>query len=479
MVRTRNKGLYSIKGVLLIFFINAVFFCSEVVVHNISATEAAEAESINSESELKETQPEGYVKGKKMYDGLCSTCHGEKGDGKGHAYSFTKPKARDFTSGIYKFRSTPSGQPPTDEDFIRITKSGNPGTSMPAYGTKISDDDIMLIVNYIKQEFAPDFFKNEQTPYVIAPPPAETHEIIKQGREIYVNSDCADCHGNYGRGDGDMGWNEDMKDAWGDRIYPSDLTHPWELRNFASLKDLFRTLTTGFDGTPMRSYKSDYSEDELWALVHYLKSIQIKRLTNNVLPIKKTNTIPTSTDDPVWRSAEYTDLTIGGKILFGRSLIPRVTNARLRGVYTNSKIALMLEWNDKMPDDSNDKSIPDSAIMYFPSIIKNTNPWIDKGDRRSVFDVWKWNAADDRASEAVRKGSRESEKKRSEVKTVSSYKDGMYRVIFIRNKITETAADIKFRIGKEVVYSVIVNDGDNQERDDRGGVSGQKRIILE
>ncbi len=477
--KKHSTGRHSIKGFFLILLINAVFLFSGVVVNDILATETTASETTNGEEDGNIKEPDDYTKGKKLYDGLCSTCHGEKGDGKGHAYSFTIPKARDFTSGIYKFRSTPSGQPPTDEDFIRITKRGNPGTSMPAYGTKISDDDIMLVVNYIKQEFAPTVFKIKQTPYVIGDPPPTTPELIKQGREIYVKSDCSDCHGNYGRGDGDMGWNEDMKDTWGDRIYPADLTHPWELRNFATVKDLFRTLITGLDGTPMISYKSEHSEDELWALAHYLKSIQRERVTNNILPIKKTTEIPASTDDPLWSGTEYTDLTIGGKILFGHSLIPRATNARLRGVHTNSKIALMLEWNDKMPDNSNEKSIPDSAIMYFPSIIKNTNPWIDKGDRRSVFDVWKWNAADDRATEAVRKGSRESNKKRSKVMTVSTYKDGMYRVIFIRDKSASTEAAIKFDLGKEILYSVIINDGDNKERGNRGGVSGQKRIILE
>ncbi len=476
----QNKGLFSVKGFFLILLISLLLFLFEIVMHDIVVPEAVAAAEISEGEEGGNIeQSDDYKRGKKLYDGFCSTCHGENGDGKGHAYSFTIPKARDFTSGIFKFRSTPSGQPPTDEDFIRITKRGNPGTAMPAYGEKISDDDIMLIADYIKQEFAPELFKIEQTPYVIGDPPVATPEFISQGREIYEKSDCADCHGNYGRGDGEKGWKEDMKDAWGDRIYPTDLTLPWQLRNFASVKDLFRSLITGFDGTPMRSYKSDYSEDELWALAHYLRSIQIQRVSNSPLSIKKTNKIPASTYDAVWSDAEFADLVIGGKKLFGWSLVPRVTNARLRGVHTGSQLALMLEWNDKMPDRSKNKRTPDSAVMYFPSIIKDTDPWIDKGDRRTVFDVWKWNAADDRASEAVRKGSRESKKKRTDVRTVSSYKDGVYRVMFIRDKSTKTAADITFDIGKEIIYSLKISDGDNEEQGDRGGVSGQRRIILE
>ena len=72
-------------------------------------------------------------KGKAVYDQWCSSCHGEKGDGKGPAADFVWPKPRDFTKGTYKFKSTGSGEPPLDSDIIRTIREGNPGTSMPAW----------------------------------------------------------------------------------------------------------------------------------------------------------------------------------------------------------------------------------------------------------------------------------------------------------------------------------------------------------
>ena len=45
--------------------------------------------------------------GKQLYDKYCAQCHGDAGDGKGHATPRLKPEPRDFTSGKYKFRTTP------------------------------------------------------------------------------------------------------------------------------------------------------------------------------------------------------------------------------------------------------------------------------------------------------------------------------------------------------------------------------------
>jgi len=189
---------------------------------------------------------------------------------------------------------------PTDEDLVKVIKLGNPGTAMPAYGDRYSDDIYMSIVKYIKEKIAPEVFKVSPTPYVIGDPPEVTPEMVEKGRELYTNGNCKDCHGKYARGDGELGRDEDMKDAWGDRIYPTNLTHPWELRNLSTVQDLYRSLITGLDGTPMESYRSIYSDDELWAIAHYLKSAQISRDIKKILPVGKVSSIPKSINDALW-----------------------------------------------------------------------------------------------------------------------------------------------------------------------------------
>jgi mono/diheme cytochrome c family protein len=102
-----------------------------------------------------------------------------------------------------------------------------------------------------------------------APPPL-TSKLIATGRSKFEEAGCAECHGPNARGDGPSA--KDLKDFWGNPISPSDLT----LRPFKSgqrPEDLYRTIATGLDGTPMPSYQGVLSPEEQWALVGYIFSI--------------------------------------------------------------------------------------------------------------------------------------------------------------------------------------------------------------
>jgi cytochrome c oxidase cbb3-type subunit 2 len=73
---------------------------------------------------------EDLTLGKNVYRANCEACHGEKGDGNGPQADRLKTKPRDFTKGIYKFRSTPSGSLPLDQDMYRTVSGGVRATSM-------------------------------------------------------------------------------------------------------------------------------------------------------------------------------------------------------------------------------------------------------------------------------------------------------------------------------------------------------------
>ena len=68
-----------------------------------------------------------------LYRTHCVNCHGITGDGVGPTATFVNPYPRDFRRGLYKFKSTPKGEKPTDEDLRLIIVNGIPGTAMPAY----------------------------------------------------------------------------------------------------------------------------------------------------------------------------------------------------------------------------------------------------------------------------------------------------------------------------------------------------------
>ena len=54
--------------------------------------------------------------GKEIYEFRCAPCHGFSGKGDGPAAMTLDPRPRDFTRGLFKFKSTPSGEVVADED---------------------------------------------------------------------------------------------------------------------------------------------------------------------------------------------------------------------------------------------------------------------------------------------------------------------------------------------------------------------------
>jgi len=106
--------------------------------------------------------PQASEKGKQVYENSCAHCHGVEGRGDGSAAENLLPKPRDFTRGLYKIRSTETGQLPTDQDLFDIITEGMPGSSMPPWETALSANDRWEVVAYIKTFY--DGFKEAETP---------------------------------------------------------------------------------------------------------------------------------------------------------------------------------------------------------------------------------------------------------------------------------------------------------------------------
>lgn len=207
--------------------------------------------------------------GEKIYQENCAACHGDKGDGKGPQADRLSTKPRNFTSGIYKFHTTPSGSLPLDQDIFRTVTRGVRGTSMLAQ-LQLSEQERWAVVHYLKT-FS-ERFKEERPAQAITvpPPPAANPKLVALGKAKYEEAGCAQCHGPNGKGDGPSA--KGLKDDWGNPISPSDLT----LKPFKSgpnPEDLYRTISTGLNGSPMPSYADAFSANERWALVSYILSI--------------------------------------------------------------------------------------------------------------------------------------------------------------------------------------------------------------
>jgi mono/diheme cytochrome c family protein len=207
--------------------------------------------------------------GQRVYLESCAACHGQTGDGKGPEADRLKTKPRDLTGGIYKFRSTPSGSLPLDEDIFRTISRGVRATSMLGQ-LHLSEKERWAVTEYI-QKFSPRF-KSEKIPEPISIPaqPAADAGLIDLGKRMYADAGCAQCHGPEGKGDGPSA--KELKDDWGESISATDLT----LKPFKSgpnPEDLYRTISTGLNGTPMPSYANVLTPEERWSLVSYILSI--------------------------------------------------------------------------------------------------------------------------------------------------------------------------------------------------------------
>lgn len=226
---------------------------------------------------------ETFQHGKKAYEKRCAGCHGVKGNGAGEAAVFLNPRPRDFTSGIYKFRTSPLGTLPSDQDLMMTISKGIPSTSMPSFAD-VPEQERFAIVQYIKSfSKAWDAKENFGVPVQGSAFPAEDFQDYKKfiaraerGKKLFVES-CVLCHGVHGKGDGEG--SVDLVDDWNNPIRPANLTK-LTIKGGKSVKDIYRTLLVGVNGTPMSSYKDVYTDDQLWDLSAWV--LYLRGLHNNV-----------------------------------------------------------------------------------------------------------------------------------------------------------------------------------------------------
>jgi mono/diheme cytochrome c family protein len=241
--------------------------------------------------------------GREAYRHNCYACHGMKGDGRGPAAPSLRPPPRNFTEGVFKFGGVEPGQLPNDEDLIRIVKRGLDGTPMLPWD--ISDPEREAIVQYLKT-LSPRW-KEEKPGEKIVPTEdpwkGKETEARERGKKLYhVTARCATCHPHYiGPDELKTFYKEMMEmdltefpqdmfrstlrdseytvDGQAVKILPIDfLFHP--VKNGTSLEELYRSIASGIGGTAMPMWRGSLPEEDLWALVHYVKSLVDMRDTD-------------------------------------------------------------------------------------------------------------------------------------------------------------------------------------------------------
>ena len=286
--------------------------------------------------------------GKTLYLKYCSQCHGEKGDGEGYATPHLHPRPRDFTTGKFKVRTTPNGALPTHQDLVNIIRRGMPYTSMPAWPT-LSDQEVSDLAYFIKT-FSPDFSNPENVPKPVPLPsaPAATKESIELGKKLYEETGCVKCHGTLGRGDGPSA--PTLMDDWGHPIRAADLAQSWTFRGGSSREDIFRTMSTGFNGTPMPSFLDALTPEQRWAITDFIVSLSGSNgpgYTNLVVAKHVQDPIDLAKGAASFESAPVARFPIIGQIMEpGRAFHPPATSVTVQAIYDAESIALLVRWHD-------------------------------------------------------------------------------------------------------------------------------------
>jgi mono/diheme cytochrome c family protein len=246
-------------------------------------------------------------RGKAVYQNWCAGCHGDTGAGDGPGAAEMLPRPRDFTRGVYKIRTTASGEIPTDDDLMRVIADGMPGTAMPAWNAKLSEQERRDLVAYLKS-FSSFFAGTQAKALSLGKEPGGGDQALADGKATFTKLECAKCHGLAGRGDGKSA--PTLKDDWGHPIHAADLTEGWKFRGGADVPSIYARLRTGLDGTPMPSFADAIdqkliTDEQLWHVAAYVQSLSPETpVVREVVRARLVAALPRAPDDSAWDAAE-------------------------------------------------------------------------------------------------------------------------------------------------------------------------------
>lgn len=448
-------------------------------------------------------------RGKAVYDKWCAQCHGDTGAGDGPAAAYMLPRPRDFTTAQYQVRTTGTGELPTDADILRAIDEGLPGTAMPGWKDRLSADDRRALVPYLK---AFSTFFEGATPRALDPAsaPGGGEESLRLGREMYDSNGCAKCHGDAGRGDGPS--TAELDDDAGNPIVAANLTKNWLFNGGGSVEDVYRTLLTGLDGTPMPSVDTNVvPKAELWHLARYVRGLspdEPPRLRDVILARRIEGQVPERPEDSAWAAAdEYGFPLVGQIIRKSRWFGPAVTDVRVRAVHNGERLALRVSWDDRSrsPADTTwlaytrkvlaalagDDSVPpeagpwpDQLAVQFPRrLVEGTErPYFLMGSSADPVYQWRWRSEPAGGEEGTARGIDRYDPQPAASQALGAravYDRGEWQVVFARALATsDTANDLQFRPGRAIPIAFFAWDGSSGEHGTRLAVSSWYFLAL-
>lgn len=357
-------------------------------------------------------------KGKAVYSRLCAFCHGMEGAGDGSAAAYLNPPPRDFTLGLYKWKSTKFDEyAPTDEDIARMISGmrshdsipgwdGMNATSMPGWSDKLGKDEIAQVAAYLKS--LAGYEKAVKASIDLTGKVKADSASIERGKTLFKDR-CIECHGEAGRGNA----TKKLKDDWGSRTWPRDLTEGWTFRAGSTPEDIYIRITVGIAGTQMPSFadpasKKSMTDAERWDVANYAASLNEpwkKPSANPVLKAMKLDgKLPDAPSDALWDKAAISGFYLFPQMFTSpKTYTPSVVSVSVKALYNAGEIAFLIEWDDptnSMPWDpkaievADGELFADSAAIQFPSGQRKPfeRPYFGMGGPKPVT-IWQWKGA--------------------------------------------------------------------------------------
>ncbi len=340
-----------------------------------------------------EASPELLAEGKRLYDNNCAVCHGIQGRGDGEAAYLLFPKPRDLTRGVFKIRSTPSGSLPTDNDIFRTITMGMAGTAMPSW-QHLSERERWALVYYVKTLSPRFAREKPAEPIRIGQEPPPSTESIAAGREVYRKLQCGKCHGEAGRGDGPAAaelrdeWGFPIKPydfTRGARL-KGGATGAEIYRTFVTGMD--GTPMPSFDFLP------EAERWQLVHYVQSLSSrqaplVEAEQVKGSILSKRVGEALPS--EDPyamIWDAAVPYQVPLRS-LWLKESPIEKLT---VRSIHNDRAIAFLLEWDDPARDADfvRVQDFRDAAAVQFA--LSEKEPFFGMGQKGGPVNIWHWKA---------------------------------------------------------------------------------------
>lgn len=175
--------------------------------------------------------------GARLYALNCADCHGDGGRGNG-------PVALNSGMAIGDFTDPTSARSQTPHQWFTTITEGRIENLMPPWGNVLTEQERWDVAMYT---------------YTLH----YTAQQLELGATLY--QECAECHGETGRGDG--------PEAAASPVRVKDLTDQTAMTTIGD-DFIYRLLVEGFEDV-MPAYGDRFSEDELWAVVAYTRSLSL------------------------------------------------------------------------------------------------------------------------------------------------------------------------------------------------------------